>query len=69
MDHFLHVMRDQDNGYFFLTVQFPHSLQNFFPSVGVQHGGWLIQNDTSRTHGHHTGNGYTLFLSSGKFVW
>ena len=69
MDHFLHVMRDQNDCNFFLAVQFPHCLQNFFSPVGVQHGCRLIQNDASGTHGHHACNSHSLLLSSGKLVW
>ena len=67
--NFFHIMSNQNNRYPFFFVQFPYCFQYFFSSVGIQHGGWLIQNDTFRMHRHNACNSYTLFLSAGQFVW
>ena len=69
MDHFLHVMGDQNDCYLFPTVQLPHCLQDFLSSVRIQHGGRLIQDDAPRAHGHHACNSHSLLLSSRKLVW
>ena len=68
MDHFFHIMGNQDNGYIFFFIELGNGFQYFFPAIRVKHCSWLVQYNTAWTHRHNTCDGNSLFLASGKLV-
>ena len=47
VNDFLHVMGNKHHRNAFLSIQFVNRLQHFFSSIGVQHGGGLVQHNAA----------------------
>jgi hypothetical protein len=63
---FRHVMRDEDDGSA-LGVQTLNALVKFLFAFGVQTYPRFVENENTRVHSQHRGQGYAPLLSSAEF--
>ena len=63
-----YIIRDHDNGHTFL-IQTVKKLHDLSAGLGIQCSRRLISQQNLRIVHHSTGNGYTLFLTTGQLRW
>ena len=68
LNGFVHIMRDEHDGYALLAVEALNGFHNLRPAARVKHCGGLVKHDALRAHRDYAGDGDALLLPARKLM-